>query len=135
LPRGGQKDEKGCASEKRKMLSITIKKRAKFVEISRFGARAKTDNLISICHKNSDNQMLVGYTASKKVGNAVRRNKAKRRMRSLVREMSAEQLYLGCSFVFIATNNTAHCDFEKLRADFMYCIKKSKERADKTSRK
>jgi ribonuclease P protein component len=70
----------------------------------------------------------VGYTASKKIGKAVKRNKAKRRMRSLVREMAGE-FEVGSSFVFVANLNTVNCKFSALKSDFLYCIKKSMKRA------
>jgi hypothetical protein len=51
------------------VLPVTLKKRAKFVEISRYGLRAKTEVLISICQRDLGPYARVGYTASKKIGN------------------------------------------------------------------
>lgn len=113
------------------MLPKTLKKRAEFIKISRDGARAKTRSLISICLKteNLDTLAKVGYTASKKVGNAVKRNMAKRRLRSLVREYEPE-FCSGYSFVFIATSELVDVEYSVLKSDFLYCVKKSKERSD-----
>ena len=85
-----------------------IKKRSEFVFIGRIGARSKTQNLIVLCVKrngDSGDAPRVGYTASRKVGNAIKRNKAKRRLRSLVSLKSAF-FEKGFSFVFIATSKT-----------------------------
>jgi ribonuclease P protein component len=112
------------------VLPVTLKKRAKFVEISRYGLRAKTEVLISICQRDPGPYARVGYTASKKVGNAVKRNKAKRRLRHLVREMSGH-FVPGYAFVLIATPLTASCKFETLRSGFVYCIERSMERSDR----
>ena len=109
----------------------TIKKRSEFVRIGKQGARAKTCALIVLCLRsaNKDSLPSVGYTASKKVGNAVMRNRAKRRMRSLV-HIFKSAFVPGYSFVFIATTDTVPCEFSKLQSDFLFCVKKAMERAD-----
>ena len=108
----------------------TIKKRSEFVRVSRNGTRAKTPTIVVICLRDeSRSDFKVGYTASKKVGNAVVRNKAKRRLRSLV-AISIPEFPPGHSFVFIATANTATSDFLTLQSDFLYCVRRAKERAN-----
>jgi ribonuclease P protein component len=108
------------------VIPSVIKKRSEFVEISRFGSRAKTDLLVVICLK-VDGVLSVGFTASKKVGKAVKRNKARRRLKELVRLCSGV-FPAGCSLVFIATKDTASCEFQKLKSDFAYCVRRSAER-------
>jgi ribonuclease P protein component len=103
----------------------TIKKRAEFLKASRDGVRVRTNSFIVLCRKNDGEFPLVGYTASRKVGKAVLRNKAKRRLRSLVREFEAK-FSPGYSFVFIAKNETAVARFTDLRSDFMHCLTKAK---------
>jgi ribonuclease P protein component len=44
----------------------------------------------------------VGYTASKKIGNAVLRNRAKRRLRALAREVLAARARQGWDYVLVA---------------------------------
>jgi ribonuclease P protein component len=44
----------------------------------------------------------VGFTASKKIGNAVARNRAKRRMRALAREVLAPLARAGWDYVLVA---------------------------------
>ena len=44
----------------------------------------------------------VGFTASKKIGNAVARNRAKRRMRAVVREVLPELSRVGWDYVLVA---------------------------------
>ncbi|MDR1233530.1 MAG: ribonuclease P protein component [Holosporales bacterium] len=111
-------------------MPIVMKRRSQFLEVCKSGARSKTDSIISICHKDSRaHRPIVGYTASRRVGGAVCRNRAKRRLRSIVREL--EDLFVpGYTFVFIATAKTVTCDFGFLKSDFIYCLRKSKGRAD-----
>ncbi|MDR1476077.1 MAG: ribonuclease P protein component [Holosporales bacterium] len=115
-------------------MPTVLKRRSQFLEVGKFGSRAKTSALVSICLKGPESSVsMVGYTASAKVGGAVVRNKAKRRLRALVRELDCE-LLPGYFFVFIATSETAVCNFACLRSDFLYCLRKSKSRADNANR-
>ena len=68
---------------------FTIKKRSTFVMIRNQGEFIKGKNMnIQILHNQDlENSIGVGYTASKKIGNAVKRNRAKRIMRELARKI------------------------------------------------
>ena len=68
---------------------FTIKKRTTFVMIRNNGLfiRGKNINLQVLHNQNLEKSIGVGYTASKKIGNAVKRNKAKRIMRELARKI------------------------------------------------
>ena len=68
---------------------FTIKKRSMFVMIRDQGKFIKGKNInIQILHnQNLEKSIGVGYTASKKIGNAVKRNRAKRIMRELARKI------------------------------------------------
>ena len=56
----------------------------------------------------------VGLTASKKIGNAVCRNRARRRMRALARQHLAPLARPGVDYVLIARNDTISCDWQDL---------------------
>ena len=64
---------------------FTIKKRATFVHIRDNGVFIRSNNLNvqKLINQDLDDKIGVGYTATKKIGNAVKRNKAKRIMREL----------------------------------------------------
>ena len=49
--------------------------------------KSKNMNIQILHNQNLENSIGIGYTASKKMGNAVRRNKAKRIMRELARKI------------------------------------------------
>ncbi len=49
--------------------------------------KGKNINIQILYNQNLENTIGVGYTASKRIGNAVKRNKAKRIMRELARKI------------------------------------------------
>ena len=60
----------------------------------------------------------VGFTCSKKVGNAVTRNRAKRRLRALAREVLLAQGHDGWDYVLVGKPGaTVERPFDALRAD------------------
>jgi len=64
-------------------------------------------------------QVRVGFTCSKKVGNAVARNRAKRRLREVARLTLPQQGKPGHDYVLIGRKNaTADLPFDQLLADF-----------------
>ena len=68
---------------------FTIKKRATFVHIKNNGIfiRSKDMNIQILVDQDLNGKIGVGYTATKKLGNAVKRNKAKRIMRELAKKI------------------------------------------------
>lgn len=59
----------------------------------------------------------VGFTATKKIGNAVTRNRAKRRLREVARAVLPRCGMAGYDYVFIARGTTALRPYEKLMQD------------------
>jgi ribonuclease P protein component len=70
----------------------------------------------------------VGLTASKKVGNAVARNRAKRRLRALVRDVMAEQAEPGHDYVIIARGETVKRSFARLKEDLEAALRRVAKR-------
>jgi ribonuclease P protein component len=102
-----------------------LKKRAEFLRVSGAGRRAPTPSLI-LQAVAGENGVRVGYTASKKVGNAVKRNRAKRRLRAAVREVLAPHAVAGHDFVLVARSATVDRPWDALRADLRGALKRLK---------
>lgn len=69
--------------------------------------------------------MRVGFTCSKKVGNAVARNRAKRRLREVARLVLPEQGREGWDYVLVGRHDvTASLPFDALVADLRRALRK-----------
>ena len=65
---------------------------------------------------NSDqlNDLRVGFTVTKKIGNAVVRNRIKRRLREALKQTNIPTRFAGCDAVFIARIEAAELPFQAL---------------------
>ena len=115
------------------MVITRLKKRADFLRVAKTKIVAKTSTMLIQCSlaSNLENQkgdLKVGFTASRRVGNAVKRNRAKRRLRSLVDQYLRKKVFeivgsdsqkTALEFVFIAVPATVTADFNRLIQDFV----------------
>ena len=66
---------------------------------------------------DGDATMRIGYTVTKKIGNSVVRNRMKRRLRALARELLPTQGLAGADHVLIGRNGGIERDFDQLRRE------------------
>ena len=64
-----------------------------------------------------------GVTATKKIGNAIKRNKAKRRIRNLVKDLLPKYGKNGYDYVFIAKENLINEDWKVLKEESTSVLK------------
>ena len=101
----------------------TIKKRATFVHIKNKGIfiRSKNMNIQKLSDQDLNNKIGVGYTATKKIGNAVKRNKAKRIMRELAKKILIKGK-INTYFVLIAKPSILEANFIDLLEELKQSI-------------
>jgi ribonuclease P protein component len=107
----------------------TLKVRADFLRVAGAGRRSARPGLVvqAASHpgKPSDaTGIRVGFTASRKVGNAVVRNRAKRRMRAAAASVLPALGRPGTDYVLIARAGTADRPFAELVADLEAALRR-----------
>ncbi len=99
---------------------IVLTKRREFQRASR-GKRVAMPGFILQMIRRPDGEAFgirVGYTCSKKVGNAVARNRAKRRLREIARMVLPDAGKDGHDYVLVGRNTvSASLPFDQLQAD------------------
>ena len=88
--------------------------RRDFLQARDQGQKALARGLVIQAIKRDSDIWRVGHTASKKIGNAVCRNGARRRMRALAREYLAPLARPGVDYVLIARHDFLDCDWQDL---------------------
>lgn len=66
---------------------------------------------------DSDSLMRVGFTVTKRIGNAVVRNRCKRRLRALAREVLPAAGIVGADHVLIGRDETATRDYAAMKVE------------------
>ncbi|MCB1398421.1 MAG: ribonuclease P protein component [Rhodobacter sp.] len=105
-----------------------LKKRVEFLAAAR-ARRAPVDGFLLQARERAATEpatgLRVGFTCSKKVGNAVTRNRAKRRLRALAREVLTQQGLPGWDYVLVGKPEaTVTRAYDDLRADLVKALRR-----------
>ena len=92
----------------------SISARRDYLQARNAGQKALARGLVIQAVKRDAEIWRIGFTASKKIGNAVCRNRARRRMRALARQHLAPLARPGVDYVLIARHDTSSCDWQEL---------------------
>ncbi|MGM0548533.1 MAG: ribonuclease P protein component [Bacillota bacterium] len=103
----------------------SLKKNKEFKKVYENGKSYATRNLVIYCLKyKKGKKNRYGLSVSKRVGNAVVRNKLKRRLREIIREFEKNEDFKGYEIIFIARNPVVQLNYHSLKKDVNRLLKK-----------
>jgi len=92
----------------------TIPSRAGFLSARSKGKKALARGLVIQAVTRGSDEWRIGLTATKKIGNAVTRNRARRRMRALARDHLSPMAKNGIDYVLIARHDTTTANWQDM---------------------
>ena len=106
------------------MTLITIKKRFEFIRFNKFSKKFHTSNLIiqKLESNTINNVPHFGFTITKKIGSAIVRNKIKRRLKSIIRELlKCKDKYFDFSlnYILICKKEIVKVSYDDLENELM----------------
>ena len=105
---------------------VRLKRRAEFLRVASKGRKAPMPGLVlQALTRDDDAPARLGFTVTKKVGNAVVRNRTKRRLREAARIVIREQAPSGVDLVLIGREATRKRDFRALVDDISRAMRKA----------
>jgi ribonuclease P protein component len=114
-----------------------LKKRAEFLRVAGVRRKWATPGMVLQAARDPScvdaGRLRVGFTATKKIGNAVVRNRTKRRLRAAADELLPLHAKAGWDYVLIGRKDTAVRDFCSLKRDLLYALKKVGALREETS--
>jgi len=104
----------------------TLRKRADFLAANR-GIRVARPGFVLLVNRDAagEDLMRYGITITKKIGNAVVRNRMKRRFRELLREALPASGIPGADHVLIGRDGGIERDFAKLREELAAALSRA----------
>ena len=101
-----------------------LKRRAEFLRAAAQGSKFSTPGLVLQAIAGNDDQLRVGFTCSKKVGNAVERNRARRRLKAAAATLMPELALVGHDYVLIGKTATIKRPYALLLQDLRLALKR-----------
>jgi len=113
------------------MTLITIKKRSEFIRSNKFSNKIHTPNfIIQKLESNEENEVPhFGFTITKKIGSAIVRNKIKRRLKTIIKELlKCEDKFFDLSFnyILICKKEIVKVSYSDLQDELMKKFKSNK---------
>lgn len=102
-----------------------LRKRADFLSAARARRQGMPGFLLQARHRGDDKPFRIGFTCSKKLGNAVARNRAKRRLREIARLVAPDLARPGWDYVLVGRPGaTIALPFADLQSDLERALRK-----------
>jgi ribonuclease P protein component len=103
-----------------------LKQRVEFLRVAAQGRKAPTHGVVLQALPRDNTELVrVGFTVTKKVGNAVIRNRTRRRLKEAARLLLQDRPVSGFDLVLIGRNHTRGRPFLELQDDIRRALKKA----------
>lgn len=102
-----------------------VKNQRDFTKIIKTGKKVNNNSFVIYYIKNNINHSRYGISVGTKLGNAVFRNKYKRRIRMLINNNDC--LYNNIDYIILLRKKAIELDFNSLKLDFNKLFEKLKE--------
>ena len=103
---------------------VTVKENYEFRRIYRRGKTAVSPTLVLYGQKNRQGKTRLGITVSTKIGNAVVRNRVRRRLREIWR-LNKDVLQPGWDIILVARVRAVHADYRRINEDYLRLLKET----------
>ena len=103
--------------------AVTLKENYEFRRMYQKGASAAGGCMVIYCRRNKLDHNRLGLTASVKLGHAVVRNRARRRLREVYR-LNSPQLRKGWDIILVARSRTVTASWKELNDTFLRLCRK-----------
>ena len=103
--------------------AVTLKQNYEFRRLYQKGASSAGSCMVLYCRKNKLGHNRLGLTSSVKLGHAVVRNRARRRLREVYR-LNAGRLRTGWDIILVARSRTVAASWKELNDTFLRLCRK-----------
>lgn len=103
-----------------------LRKSKDFAAARRQGRSWANRTLVLLARRNESADSRFGFSVSKRVGNAVVRNRVKRRLKEAARVELLPRMKSGWDFVVIARKDAADADYHRLRRSLLRLFRRGK---------
>ena len=123
LPGAGERDASGSGADRRFPRSCRLTTRRQFLTVYAEGRRVASKSFTVFGLPNSAGTCRLGITVTRKVGNAVRRNSIKRRLRDVFRR---NQMHLGPNIDLVVNAHASIdvTDSAAIEAEFLHTVRR-----------
>ena len=97
---------------------LRLKQRTDFLAAANGAKVATAAFVLQGRDRNDAGPARIGFTVTRKIGNAVERNRLRRRLRDIVRRTPADELRPGHDYVLIGRRPALNRPFERMAQDF-----------------
>ena len=98
-----------------------LKRRKDFSKTYKRGKSLPAQSVVLCYRKNSTADFRVGFTVSKKVGNAVVRNKVRRRMKEVAR-LHSDRFPAGYDCIFVARRSADKRSYDQVKKEMLFLL-------------